>query len=354
MFKRKYTVPLETRDSSYTDTLVNLIVTQAGGSVATATATAALESVAGLVGRAFASARVVAPDLVAKAVCPRTRQMIGRALVRQGEAMFAIDVVGISGLRLVPAADWDVVGSYSPDSWRYSLNLAGPSRQTTRADQTPDRVAHFVWQTEPDRPWRGVSPIEAAAMAGRLSAELTNALADEASGTRGHLLPIPVDGQDPTVDALKSDLRMLRGQVAVVESQQTGNWSQETGRSPAGGGWEPHRLGANPPDPLVLLFEAASREILAACGLSPSLFGLSRGDASQVREAWRLALHSVFEPLGVLAAEELATKLGVEVSFDWTALRASDLIGRARAFQSMIPTGDGLDVARASEVAGLT
>lgn len=316
------------------------------------TATAALESVAGLVGRAFASARVVAPSVVADAVCPATRAMVGRALVRSGEAVFALDVRG-DRLALRPASDWDISGAYDPDSWRYRLSLAGPSRQTTRQDQSPERVAHFRWATDPERPWLGVGPIQSAQMAGRLSAEIAHALGDEAAGTRGHLLPIPVDGQDPTVEALKGDIRKLRGQVAVVESQQTGNWSPESNTPPRGGGWEPRCLGANPPAPVIALFEAASREILAACGLSPALFGLAQGDSSVIREAWWLALHSVFEPVGETVAEELSGKLGIEVALDWTELRASDLQGRARALQSMIPTGEGLDAARAAEIAGL-
>ena len=50
----------EVRADSYTDTLVGLLVSQAGGSVVKATATAALEAAAGLVGRAFAAAEVEA------------------------------------------------------------------------------------------------------------------------------------------------------------------------------------------------------------------------------------------------------------------------------------------------------
>ena len=71
---------------------------------------------------------------------------------------------------------------------------------------------------------------------------------------------------------------------------------------------------------MVRLFETASREILAAVGLSPLIFGLGLGDSSAVREAWRLALHSCFEPVGEAVAEELTSKLGVEVSLDWTGL----------------------------------
>jgi len=48
---------VERRESSYTDTLVDLIVTRATGETAKATATGALEAAAGIVARAFAAAK---------------------------------------------------------------------------------------------------------------------------------------------------------------------------------------------------------------------------------------------------------------------------------------------------------
>ena len=79
--------------------------------------------------------------------------------------------------------------------------------------------------------------------------------------------------------------------------------------------------------------ELSSREIWAA-----------------VREAWRLALFGVLSPLGRLVQTELRAKLG-DVTLDWSELRASDLSGRARGFQSLV--GGGMDVAKAAAIAGL-
>ena len=77
----------ERADSSYTDALVAAITANAGGqSTAFPTATAALESAAGIVGRAFASAEVEAPDAFMEALSPACMSMIGRALIRRGES----------------------------------------------------------------------------------------------------------------------------------------------------------------------------------------------------------------------------------------------------------------------------
>ena len=47
------------------------------------------------------------------------------------------------------------------------------------------------------------------------------ALANESSGPRGQLLGLPVDGNDPTMSALKSDIGKAKGRMAFL---QTGDW----------------------------------------------------------------------------------------------------------------------------------
>ena len=70
-----------------------------------------------------------------------------------------------------------------------------------------------------------------------------------------------------------------------------------------------------------------------------------------MREAWRLCLFGVLSPLGRLVESELREKLEDTVTLSWQELRASDLSGRARAFQSMV--GGGMDISKAIAVAGL-
>ena len=73
-----------------------------------------------------------------------------------------------------------------------------------------------MFASDPSAPHRGIGPLQAAHLAGRLSAEVGTALADELSGPRGALLPLPnIDGNDPAVDALKNDIRGLGGRACV-------------------------------------------------------------------------------------------------------------------------------------------
>ena len=125
---------------------------------------------------------------------------------------------------------------------------------------------HPMYSADPETPWRGAGPLQVAQLAGRLSAETVAALADEASGPRGSLLPLPVDGDDTTVSDLKADIRGLKGQTAIVEG---GDWASSSGDMAR---WEAMRLGADPPAALVEQLAISTAEVYAACGINPAVF----------------------------------------------------------------------------------
>ena len=312
----------EKRDSSFTDTLIAQIVSQAsGGTLAKPAATGALEASASIVARCFAAADVAGPDQFVAALGPSTLSMIGRSLIRQGEVLFAIEILK-GRVVLLPAASWDVTGEHDPASWTYRLTLGGPSRLTTLSPVPSEAMVHVRLQADPEQPWRGVSPLASAAIAGRLSAETMQALADEAAGPRGQLLPIPTDGQDATVATLKADLRSLRGQVALVESTSAG-WAADGTPLRPKGDWESRRLGAAPGAALIEQAALASRGIYAACGIPLALVDESEGTGQ--REGFRRLMHATIVPLGRIVAEELSAKFETEIGLNFDSLFAADL-----------------------------
>ena len=334
---------LETRASAYSDAVIAALVSRAEGkSLALPSATASLEAASGTVGRGFAAAEIDGPSFITRALTPSIMEMVGRSLIRIGEVVFLIDTMG-GELKLLPTEAHDIDGGPDPSTWTYRLTLNGPSRSFTHDHIPAQSVLHFRYAVDPARPWAGRGPIQVAALAGRLSAETVNALGDEASGPVGRLLGIPVDGQDATVKGLQNDILNAQGKVALLE---VGDWGN-TGESKVD--LETRRFGAEPPSGLVQLVTIASQEIYSAVGLNAALW--MGGQAAAVREAWRLCLFSVLAPLGKLVESELQDKLDDEVSLSWQELRASDLSGRARAFQSMV--GGGMTVAEAVSVAGL-
>ena len=330
-------------ESSYTDTLVGLLVGRAQGkSLSIPTATAALEACAGTVGRGFAASEVSGPDSLARALTPRIMELIGRSLIRRGEVVFLVDTTA-GNLRLIPAETHDVEGGPFPDEWEYRLTLGGPSKTVTHDFVPAASVLHFRYAVDASAPWQGNGPVQVAALAGRLSSETARALADEASGPVGRLLGIPVDGGDATVQALKTDIANAKGRTAIIEG---GDWGSA---GDAKVSLKSERFGPEAPASMVQLLSAASQEIYAACGFNSALWGGSSSAA--VREAWRLALFGVLSPLGRLVEAELKDKLDDDISLSWQELRASDLSGRARAFQSMV--GGGMAVDKAVAIAGL-
>ncbi|MYF31272.1 MAG: phage portal protein [Gammaproteobacteria bacterium] len=333
--------------SDYGDAVLQTILREAGQSIPVSTQTnGALELAAGAIGRAFAVADVVSPSPLAGLFDADTMTLIGRSLIKHGEIVFLLDIDQL-GARLIPAATFDVWGAASPASWVYRVDLPGPSGQASRWVEGA-AVLHFTYATSAAEPWRGVGPLQAASAAGRLSAEVEKELADEAAGPRGHLLPVPKDGGDETMDGVRADIKRADGRIVTVETT-AGNWGDGTMMNAPREDWVTKRFGGDPPKPMVDLNSEAAKMVLGACGVPVEL--LVSGDGSGQREAWRRFLFGTVAPLGRLVAAELRRKLEAEASIEWDELRASDLVGRARAVGSLVKAGYTPESAAA--VAGL-
>ncbi len=341
-----FTRHTEHRQASYTDGAVEALLSRASGTHADVAATAAVEAAAGALSRAFASAEITPRTPATRGITPDVLAQIGRALIVHGEIVLIL-AVHEGQVWLSPAASWDVTGEADASTWRYRCDLAGPSGSVT-VSRPAESVVHCRYSTDPARPWVGVGPLDRARLSGRLSAELEAALGDEASGTRGHVLPIPTDGQDDTVSTLRKDIGSLRGKTALVETTAAA-WGDGRMAAPRGD-YQPQRLGANPPASLTTLRSDAALAVLSACGVPVEL--VTPGDGTGQREAWRRFLYGTVQPLAACVASELAVKLDTPtVALGFDKLFASDLSGRARAFQSLV--GGGMAVDRAAALAGL-
>ena len=208
---------LERRQDTYTDTLIALIQQQANnGPTPTSAATGALEAASGLVSRAFMTCEVQGSPEAQRVLTPECLGMVGRALIRQGQIVFMIRT-SKGRLELLPAQTHDVFGGPERDSWEYRLTLGGPSETATFEDVPASSVIHAKYAIDPSNPWRGLSPLGIAALAGRMSAETMAALADESSMPRGGFLPLPVGGEDTTLDAMRGDIKKSKGAILTVE-----------------------------------------------------------------------------------------------------------------------------------------
>ena len=84
-------------------------------------------------------------------------------------------------------------------------------------------------------------------------------------------------------------------------------------------------------------------------GVPVSVLGGST--ASAARESYRQFLHGTIQPVAKDIALQVNEAFGTSLSFDFSRLFASDLSGRARAFQSMV--NGGLSTDKAAALAGL-
>ena len=272
--------------------------------------------------------------------------LIGRSLLTSGNSVWAVRIRG-GEIRLDPVSDWTVTGEPDESTWKYTANRAGPSRQTTQK-LTSARVIHIRIGTSPTNPWRGRGPLEIASSSSSLAARIEQQLAEEASGPVGSVVPVP---RASNTDDLATDLKGLKGQLALVESTASG-WGEGRQAAPGAGqgDWRVQRLGLNPPASIVGIKSGVAAQLLAAAGVPVALLGDATGTA--LREAVRVMLHSTLVPVGRIVLTELRAKLDTPaLAFDWSRLHASDLSARARAFQSLVK--GGLPVGEAAGLSGL-
>ena len=345
----------ETRQSGggYTDAIVSALEARASATVADVSSTAAIEAAAGALSRAFMSAKVEGPAWVQDTVSPTWLAQVGRSLIREGASLSVI-VMGRAGeVELVPAAFWNFEnvnpGANEGEreaSWSARVTTYGPSTSFTRV-LPRDRLAFVRWGTSPGTRYRGQGPTSWAHLTARLQGELERSLADEAQGPIAQLLAVPADGGDGEEDdplvTLKADVGMARGKALLIETTAAG-WGEGRSAAPQRD-WMSSRLGPAPPQAVVQVADAAFSRMLAACGCSPALFDDS--DGTSKREALRQWHLGTVKPLARLLEHELSARFDTEVRLHFDAY-ATDLAGRAQAFQKLVAGGVAVNEALAT------
>ena len=325
----------------FTDAIVAALASGVSGNAASPAASAALEAAAGHISRGFAVATVEgAPDMVRDALTADVLSLIARNLIRRGESLFLIEINN-AGLALRPAGSWDVRGGWDPSDWWYRLDLFGPSGNVTRFVPSAS-VVHLRYATDPARIWRGVSPMGFAAETGALHAGVQNALRSDMRAVPATVIPMPQqreqpdDADDDPLGPIKRALLGAGGKSVFVETT-TGAHGQDAAPRLD---WQQKRLGANPPETLAALLSQTSNMVMAAAGVDPIIAGLSRGDGTLAREAYRRFERLTLQPLARLIQTELRSKLdSPDLTISFNSLRSSDFAGLARAYKALKDSG---------------
>jgi len=321
---------LETENRNYSDVVTNALV-DAAASDAGDGYLAALEIASGQLSRAFASATVTG-----RSAAPFTAQVLadmGRALVESGEAVWYR-----SGRRIFRVVSY----GRTVATGAYDLSLA----DGRNVQAAPGMVLHARWNEDANS-GRGIGPLGSARTLRLLTQRLEGSLNNELQAEVGYLLPLPVDGDATVIEDFKKQLANLKGKIAVVETAR-GGWGQGPTQAPRRE-YDLMRLGPAIPDSSVNLFASARDTVLTACGYPVSLLGV-QADGTAQREAWRRYLHGTVAPLGRILMDA-AARAGLDISLNWEDLFASDISGRARAFQSLV--GGGMSIEDAARNSGL-
>ena len=339
--------------AGYTDAIIQELQRRTATLSADPERTAAAQSAGGLWGRCLAVASVTPASPITRVISPSVLYSIGRDLCLRGQALWWFTVDTGMAPRLWNVGEWDVTGDYDPATWRYRATIEGPSKRLVRT-LTADETIHVRIGADAASPWRGVSPLAAATDTSGALAGVESGLRKEANQTSGYVLPGGgVEGLDDAAFAeLKGDLAKLAGGTRIVPTlnPRVGNPSARPGDAD----WVSRRLGISPPEALVDLRSAAALDVLSSAGIPPVL-GSGGADATGLREGLRQLYHTTLQPVARIVEAELGRVLEVDVALDLSALAASDIQGRARAFRALVGNGTakGVEVAEARRLAGL-
>ena len=276
------------------------------------------------------------------ALTPEVLASIARRLILRGNALFAIDV-GLDGLTLLPVNTWDIGGRANPSTWRYVLDIAGPSRDETRRVRS-DGVIHCRTGAKAAAPWLGISPLADAGLSSRMISHLETRLGDEVSTRSAYLVPYPDGVAGETVTNLRERLKTATGGNGLIEAGAGGNGNA---MRPMVKPWEPVRLGADVPQYNVELRRDVAAECLAALGINPALVN---GDGAALRESFRQFGTAAVEGMAALVQAELSAKLERQIEITFGRLGAIDVAARARAAGTLAGI-EGIDVERALRLA---
>ena len=336
---------VETR-ATYSDALIASILSAAQGNLtAKAQQTAAVEFGVGLLERCFAMAEIEPESLSRTAITPLMLSRMVRQLMLTGNSVSAIDTQS-GELLILPAANYDIQGGVRESSWRYRVELSGPSRLTSK--RLPSRgVVHIRMGSSVQEPWRGCSPLINAGLSAAMLGRLERRMAQEVNARVGHLLTVPDGTSEEQVKALSRDLAVLEGGIALAETESGGHGQGM--RAAPQTDWQLRRFGAQVPEANVALRSDVAMDVISAMGIPAPLYHGT--DGVSAREAYRLLLVSTLMPIAELITDELTRKLETTVKIGFRRLQAADIQSRARAFGSMIAAGVSEETAM--EVSGL-
>ena len=176
---------------------------------------------------------------------------------------------------------------------------------------------------------QGRSDLEIAVATRDFIRSLEYNLADEAQDPSGYVIPT----QSWQNKEIREVIIELDGAKALVPPENT-NFMGAPATTAAQYDWMQRRIGFNAPSEVREWYETARITAFGVLGVPPSLYSKD-ADASSTREAWRLYIFTVVDPMAKIL-EQAAERAGLEVDLNFDRLMASDIANRARAYGILV------------------
>ena len=333
----------ERRQESATNAAIEALLGSATVSRADAGATAAAESIIGMVSRSFMVADLEPADLRG-VVTPSVLASAARALLTTGNAAFILEVDADGAMYMAGPAREINVGGRSLDRrrWGYRLTFAVPTGEPVIRRRPARGVLHVMTDPSPSAPWSGRSPLTLAGLSASTLANIERSLSHDASIPTGGLMPQPDGVAASAINQVKAAMQTGKGGLTLIETTK-GGFGQGDTAAPRQD-WEQKRFGAMVPDGSTKLRDSTSALVMAAMGVSDRLYG---GVGQDMREAYRLAHLGVVTALGEAVSAELSTFFGVTASLSFERAQYRDHRTLSRALASYVLAGMTVDAALA-------
>ena len=196
--------------------------------------------------------------------------------------------------------------------------------------------------------WRRA--LAAASKLGVLAARVESKLAEDLNTPIAHILPIPTDGGDPKLDALRGDIAKAQGAAVLARRHE-----QRVGRKPSpvghSSGLESTTVGTEIPDGPRETWKDVLMAVGNACGIPSGLLDPG-ADGTAQREAYRRFIMASVQPVADMIAEVAGEALDTEITVQFAALHAQDITGRSNAMAKLV--GAGMSLEDAQKLVGLS
>lgn len=303
-----------------------------------ATATAAVESAAGLYSRAVAGCDLsgVPPGITPIALAAHARQCLVR-----GES-FALLMDG----ELIPAASVDVRGDAA--GLRYQLQVQYPDAyETVTAPEA--RVFHARWSSDASGSWWiGRGPLQRASVTAAAVGLVEQAVKSEARIPSVSIIPMPSGGlgqdqRDSISAQIQKAVRSAHG-LAFPTGTFGSAESFGTGKASAAE-FAQRRIQSAPDAGLIQLRAQLTESVYHACGCSAGLFNPAAAGPS-LRACWQRFVVGSVRPLCLMFSEQLRKLPGANPVWDFSPLASRSGQSFARDLQSLKAAGYSLEDAQ--------